>query len=210
MRSDKRLLVGRNVLLQRNRLIIRRYLEPSQRRMNLVDGNVKSLRDKRQIRLQVLDLLPQQIARNRRVIVDQQPPLAIKKLAPRSKNRNLANPVCLRKRPEVLRVQHLQTPQAHQQNRQNQCHQILHSMKLPRRQFFRSAAGSAVLRFGLGGWFHTQSSLRPLTLREIPHTMYHRCSLRRIAPGASFIHAAFRKVPYRSSRKTGRVPQASY
>ncbi len=53
MRRNKRLLIRRNVLLQRNRLILRRILKVPQRRLDLLQRNMQSLRNQRQIRIQL-------------------------------------------------------------------------------------------------------------------------------------------------------------
>ena len=59
VRCNERLLIRRNVLLQWNRLILRRILKVPQRRLDLLQWNMQSLRNQRQIRIQILLLLAQ-------------------------------------------------------------------------------------------------------------------------------------------------------
>ncbi len=78
VRLNKSLLVWRNVLFQRDGLVLGRGLKTANRGLNLLHRNVQPLRDQWQIGIQILDLLPQQITRDRRIVVDQQTAFAVK------------------------------------------------------------------------------------------------------------------------------------
>ena len=134
MRFNKRLFIRRNVLLQRDRLVLGRGRVVPQRRLNRLGGQVEPTRNQRNLYRGIVDLVADQVAGGTRVIVDQQPAFAIEQPATRRQHRHLANPVLLGQRPIVISIEHLQAPQAKHQNPQNRDHYILCCVQLRRRE----------------------------------------------------------------------------
>ena len=95
MGLNKRLLVGGNVLLDGNRLVARRGAVTAQCGAQLLQIQMQSLRNQRQIGIHVVVLLADQEARNGWVVVHHQPVLAVEELAARRQHRFLANAVLL-------------------------------------------------------------------------------------------------------------------
>ena len=61
--------------------------------IDLLDRNVQALRDQRNVRGDIFHLLAEEIAGDRRIVVDQQATFAVEEAASRGENRHLANPV---------------------------------------------------------------------------------------------------------------------
>src|SRR5580698_8305062 len=77
MRLDKFLLIRRDVLLQRQRLVLRRGAVFLENAVDLVDRHIQTTRNHRQIGHIVMALLAHQKTGNRRIVVDQQSPFAV-------------------------------------------------------------------------------------------------------------------------------------
>ena len=118
------------VLLQRNRLILRRQLVMGQGALQLLRGHVEPPRDQGEVRTQVAARFADQKAGDGGIIVHQQAAFAIEQLAPRSQNGHLADAILLRQRAVVLRSDHLQPPQAGEQYQQDGDDRILHDRQL--------------------------------------------------------------------------------
>ncbi len=139
VRGDKRLLVRRDVLLQRNRLILRRRLVMPYGRLNLLDGHMQPARDERQVLLQMRLAFAQQEAADRRIVVDDDAAFAIEDAAARRKHRNLANAILLSQHAVVRRAEHLHAPQARAQHQQHKRDDILRSRELYLRELLAPA-----------------------------------------------------------------------
>src|SRR5215469_8066633 len=107
MRFDKRLLVCAYILLNRDRLISRSRPISVQRGAKLVEIEVQSARNQRKIGINILVLLAHQEARNRWIVIDNQPVLAIKQLATRGQHRHLSDAVLLGQQLKILRTKNL-------------------------------------------------------------------------------------------------------
>ena len=114
MRLDKGLLVGGHVLLDGDGLVAGLRAIVVQRGAQLVEVEIKALRNQRQIGIHVLALLAHQKARDRRIVVHHEPVFAVEELAARRQDRLFADAVLLGQHPVALHVQHLQPPQARQ------------------------------------------------------------------------------------------------
>jgi hypothetical protein len=102
VRLNKRLLIRRNILLDGNRLVPRRQPEAMQRSLQLVEVQIQPLGNQRQVGVDIPVLLANQEAGDRRIVVHQQPAVAIQQLAPRRQHRHLANAVLLRQHPPTV------------------------------------------------------------------------------------------------------------
>ena len=136
------LLVGRDVLLERDGLVLGRVLIVAQRGLDLIDGNMQARRNKREVRFQILLLVAQQIAADGRIVVDDDAAFAIKDATARRKNRHLAYAVLLGQYRVAGGAEDLEPPQANTQNEQHQRHHILRGMQLGGREPF--FAGDAI------------------------------------------------------------------
>src|SRR6202034_3876159 len=111
VRFDKGLLIGRDVLLQRQWLILRRVRKALQRRLDLLDRDMQTGGNQGQIGVEILLLLAQQVAAYRRIVVDDDAAFAVENLAPRREHRDPPSAVLLRQHAIAGRAQYLQTPQ---------------------------------------------------------------------------------------------------
>ncbi len=139
VRCQKGLLIRRDVLLQRNGLILGCKLKVLQNGADLLRLHVQSLCNQRHVLLYGAHLLAQQVAGDRRVVVDNDPAFPVQDASPRGQHRHLAHPVLLRQHTVLRRPEHLQPPKPDPQHQQNQCHDILQSRQLPRRDLLFSS-----------------------------------------------------------------------
>jgi hypothetical protein len=152
--GDECLLVGSDVLFERDRLVAGGDLVVAEDGVNLVDGEVKTLRDERQVGIEVLDLFAEKVAGNGGIVVDEEASLAVEELAARSEDGHLSDAVGLGERPEVVGVDYLKAPEPDQKNGKDQRDQVLGGVKLAGRQLFCFAPGAAVPGFRMVDWFH--------------------------------------------------------
>ena len=90
---DEGLLVGGDVLLERDGLVLGRELEAAQRGLNLLDGDVQAGGDERQVGVEVFDLLAEEVAGDGGVVVDEEAAFAVEEAAAGSEDGNLADAV---------------------------------------------------------------------------------------------------------------------
>ena len=136
MSLDEGLLVGRDVLLQRDGLVLGRGGETAQGRLDLLGRHVQSVRDHGDLRCLVLHLVAQQIAGGGAVVIDQQPAFAIEDAAARREHGHLANAVGLGQHTVVFDAQHLQVPQAERKDDKDERDDILRRVYLAGRELF--------------------------------------------------------------------------
>ena len=120
MRRNKRLLVGSYVLLDGDGLVAGLQTVPVQCGPQLIRVEIQAFCDQRQIRIHVSALFAHQEAGDGRVVVDDEPVLAVEEFAARRQDRLLPNPVLFSQSAVVLCVQHLQSPQARGQGEHHQ------------------------------------------------------------------------------------------
>src|SRR6201986_1010810 len=77
MSGDEGLLVGGDVLLERDRLGFGGYLVVAEYGVDLIDGEMESLRDAREIGFEIFDLLAEEVAGDGGIVVDEEPAFAI-------------------------------------------------------------------------------------------------------------------------------------
>ena len=75
--GDEGLLVGCDVLLQRDGLVLGGDLVAAERGLDLIDGDVQALAIRGRSAFEVFDLLAQQIAGDRRIVVDEKAAFAV-------------------------------------------------------------------------------------------------------------------------------------
>ena len=127
--------------------------------LNLLDGDVKALRDERKIGVEVFDLFAEKVAGDGGVVVDEEAAFAVEEPAARGEDGNLADAVGLGERTEAFGVEHLEAPEAGQENGENQRDEILDRVKLADGQLLGLAGGAEVLGFGMVRWFHAGFSV---------------------------------------------------
>ena len=132
MGLDEGLLILGNVLLQRDGLVLGLAGIASQSSLNLLDGKVQAAGDERNVGLEVFDLVAQQVAGDRGVVIDQDAAFAVEDLAARGAHRLLAHAVGLRQLPVVVHAQHLEAPHSRSQYSQHQHHHVLGGVELAR------------------------------------------------------------------------------
>ena len=114
VRRDKGLLVGGHVLLDGDGLVAGLGAVTVQRGAQLIQIEIQAPRNQRQIGVNILVLLAHQKTGDGRVVVHNQPVLAVEELAARRQDRLFADAVLLGQHAVVFYVQHLQPPQAAQ------------------------------------------------------------------------------------------------
>src|SRR6185437_216930 len=134
VRRNKFLLVRRNVLLQRNRLVLGCKAILPQQRVNLIYRHVQPARNQRKVRRDFVRLVAHQKAGNRRVVIHQQTSLAVKNLTTGCQNRDFADAIRLRQRVIILPAHNLQAPQPEQQYHDHRDDDVLKHSQLERRQ----------------------------------------------------------------------------
>ena len=85
--GDEGLLVGGDVLLERDGLVLGRGLEAAEGGLDLLDGDVEALGDEREVGVEVLDLLAEEVAGDGGVVVDQQAAFAVEEACPAGRGR---------------------------------------------------------------------------------------------------------------------------
>ncbi len=78
---------------------------------------MESLGDERQIGVEVLHLLAEEVAGDGGIVVDEEAAFAVEDLAARSEDGDLADAVGFGERTEAFGVEHLEAPEAGEQNR---------------------------------------------------------------------------------------------
>ena len=107
VRLDELLLIGGDVALQRQRLVLGRAAILHQHRADLVLGHMKAAGDLRQVRFDRLRLVGHEEAGDRRIVVHQQAAFAVKEAAPRRQDRHLADAIGLGQFAVIRRPQDL-------------------------------------------------------------------------------------------------------
>jgi len=130
VRLDEGLLVGADVLLDGNRLVMGCGPVAFQRGAQLVQIEVQPAGNQRQVGVHIAVLLADQKTGDRGVVVHQQVPIAVEELAAGGQHRNLANAVLLGELTIRLRAQHLQPPQSGRQHQQDEQNAVLHRCQL--------------------------------------------------------------------------------
>jgi hypothetical protein len=151
MGGDEGLFVGGDVLFEGNRLILGGDLEAAQRGLDLLDWDVEAAGDERQVGVEVLDLFTEEIAGDGGVVVDEESAFAVEEFAARGEDGDLADTVRFSKGTEVFRVEHLEAPEASEQDDENQRDQILDGVELADGQLLGLAGA---LSFRMMDWFH--------------------------------------------------------
>ena len=123
--------------------------------MDLLNRDVKTLSDQRQIGVQVLDLFAQEETGDRGIVIDQQTPFAVEQPATWSEHGNLADSVGLGQSTETVRSGNLKPPEPRPQNYQDGGDDILHGMQLRCGKLFCFTSG----QLGLWGQFHVASRI---------------------------------------------------
>ncbi len=104
-------------------------------RLHLLYGKIEAARDQRNIGVQILHLLAQQIAGDGGIVVDQNPAFAVEDLAAGRAHRIFADAVGFGEYAIALRAQNLQPPHARRQNKQHKHDDVLRRMQLARGYF---------------------------------------------------------------------------
>jgi hypothetical protein len=157
--GDEGLLVRRDVLFQRNGLVLGGDLKATDGCLNLLNGDVEALGYKRQVGIEILNLFAEQVAGNRGIVVDQKAAFAVEKLAAGSEHGNLADAVGFGERTKTLGVEHLEPPESGEEYGENERDEILGGVKLAGGQLLGLADVLVVGGVGMVDWFHAYSSV---------------------------------------------------
>jgi hypothetical protein len=84
-----------------------------------------TLGDERQIASRPRDLLAEEVAGDRWVVVDEEATFAVEEFAAGGEDGDFADAVGFGERSEVLRVEHLKAPEADEQNCENERDEVL-------------------------------------------------------------------------------------
>ena len=133
---DELLFVGGDVLLERERLVFGRGAVALEDRVNLVGGHVETARDERQIGGDVVALFADEEAGDGGIVVDEEAAFAIEEFAARREDGNFADAVGFSEGVVVLPADHLQTPEAEDQNRQDGSDGVLNDSESDGGQLF--------------------------------------------------------------------------
>ena len=126
VRFDEGQLVGRDVVLQEQRLISRHRGHALQAGAQLVGRNVQPGGDLVGVGLQIAVLIAQQQHRERRIVVDDDAAFAVEDLAARRQDGNLLDAVLFGQRAVVIAARDLQAPQPEGENQKNSQQDVLH------------------------------------------------------------------------------------
>jgi hypothetical protein len=159
--GDESLLVRGDVLLERDGLIFRGYLEAAEGGVDLLDGDVEASGDERQIGVKVFDLLAEEVTGDGGVVVDEEAAFAVEEFAARSEDGDFADAVGFGEGTEAFGVEDLKTPEADEEYGENKRDEVLDGVELADGQLLGFAKQADVLGFGMGmgmvDWFHAWS-----------------------------------------------------
>jgi hypothetical protein len=159
--GDEGLLVGGDVLLERDGLIFRGYLEAAEGGVDLLDGDVEASGDERQIGVEVFDLLAEEVTGDGGVVVDEEAAFAVEEFAARSEDGDFADAVGFGEGTEAFGVEDLKTPETDEEHGENKRDEVLDGVKLADGQLLGFAKQADVLGFGMRmgmvDWFHAWS-----------------------------------------------------
>ncbi len=151
VRLDEGLLVGGDVLLERDGLVLGRGGVAPEDGFERVERDVQAAEMRGQVDRGVLDLLAQQVGVGAGVIVDQQPAFAVEDASARGEHGLLADAVGFGEHAVVVGAEHLQVPKAEHEHDQDEDDDVLRGVQLAGRElFFAVEEGSChgVLSFG--------------------------------------------------------------
>ena len=136
MGLDEGLFVGRDVLLDWDGLVAGRRAKVLKRGLELVEIEVQTLRDERQVGIEVLVLFANEEAGDRGIVIDEQAAIAVQQLAARSHDGLLADAVFLGQLLEVRSAEDLQPPQAGAEGQHDQQNAVLHRRRFEGGELF--------------------------------------------------------------------------
>jgi hypothetical protein len=169
--SDEGLLVGSDVLLERDGLVFGGYLKAADCGLDLLDGDVEACGDERQVGVEIFDLFSEQVTGDGRVVVDEEAAIPVEELAAGGKDGDFTDPVGFGERAEAFGVEHLKAPKAGEEDGEDKCHEILCGVEFADGQLLGLAEGASGLGFGMGmvDLLHAYLSLRPVVRTWLSH-----------------------------------------
>jgi hypothetical protein len=159
--GDESLLIGGDVLLERNGLVLGGYFVVAEDGVDLIHRNMEALGDEGQIGIEIFDLFAKQEAGDGGIVVDEEAAFAVEELSAGSEDGNLADTVGFGERTEAFGVENLEAPESGEEDDENQRDEILGGMELADGQLFGLADGAGGVGFGMWmvNWFHCSISV---------------------------------------------------
>lgn len=130
MGGDEGLLVGGDVLFEGDGLVFGGGLEAAEGGLDLVDGDVEALGDQGEIGGVVLDLLAEEVAGDRGVVVYEEAAFAVEEAASGGEDGNLAGAVGFGEDAVAVGTYDLEAPEADYQDGQDERDIVLGEVKL--------------------------------------------------------------------------------
>jgi hypothetical protein len=157
--GDEGLLVGGDVLLEGNGLVFRGYLEAAESGVDLLDGDVEASGDERQVGVEVLHLLTEEVAGDGGVVVHEEAAFAVEELAAGGEDGDFADTVGFGEGTEAFGVEYLEAPESGKEDGENQRDEILGGVEFADGQLLGLANGAGGLGMGMGmvDGFHASS-----------------------------------------------------
>jgi hypothetical protein len=148
--GDEGLLVGGDVLLEGDGLVLGSVLVAADCGLDLLDGDVEALGDERQVGVEIFDLFSEEVAGDGRVVVDEEAALAVEEFAAGGEDGDFADAVGFGERTETFRVEHLETPESGEEDGEDKRDEILCGVEFADGQLLGLADGASGLGFGVG------------------------------------------------------------
>jgi hypothetical protein len=145
--GDEGLLVGGDVLLERNGLVLRRQLEAAQGCVNLVNRDVQPLGDESDVGVDVFDLLAEEVAGDGGVVVDEQAAFAVEEASARGEDGDLADSVGLGEDAVAIGADDLEAPETHDEGDEDKRDYVLRDSELERGELLFAAEWVIGTRF---------------------------------------------------------------
>ncbi len=133
---DEGLLVGGDVLLERDGLVLGRGGEAAERGLDLVDGEVEAVGDEGEVGGGVFDLIAEEVAGGGGVVVDEEAAFAVEDAAARGEHGHLADAVGLGERAVVLDAEDLKVPEAEGEDDEDERDDVLRGVQLAGGELF--------------------------------------------------------------------------
>ena len=154
MGLDEGLLVGRDVLLERDGLVLGGDLIAAEGGLDLVDGDVEALGDEGQVGVEVFDLLAEEIAGDGGIVVDEEAAFAVEEAAAGSEDGNFADAVGFGEDAVAIGADDLETPEADEEDGEDERDDVLGGGELGGRELFGAAVGAFGVAVGVGVEIH--------------------------------------------------------
>ena len=152
--GDKGLLVGGDVLLERDWFVLGGKLETAQCCLNLFGREMQALRDESYVGVEIFDLLAEEVAGDRWIVVDEEATFSVEEAATGSVDGNLADAVGFGEDLVAVGADDLEAPESGEEDGEDERDEILGGGELGGRELLGAAVGSFGEAVGVGVEFH--------------------------------------------------------